>query len=44
MKILIETNCEEDKEKVKNALINFCEDNFKQSKVYIDNELQFDIN
>ena len=39
MKIEIETSCEEI-EKVAYAVANFCKDNFRQSKVMINNELK----
>ncbi len=40
MKITIETSCEEEIEKVSWNVANFCKDNFRQSKVFIDGELE----
>jgi len=40
MEIKIETSCKEDIEKVVYSMTNFCKENFRQSKLFIDGELK----
>jgi hypothetical protein len=42
MKIKIETNCNEDIEKVKYYTSMFCKENFRQAKIFINDKLEYE--
>jgi hypothetical protein len=44
MIIKIETNCEEDIEKVKYYISNFCKENFRDAKIFINDKLEDEFN
>jgi len=42
MIIKIETSCKEDKEKVIYHIANFCKENFRQAKIFINDKLEYE--
>lgn len=42
MEIKIVTSCKEDKEKVIYHLEQFCKENYRQAKIFIDDKLEYE--